>query len=70
MQHIHLTDPGRINPQLCRHQIDRVLHRKDALRRTVAAVRARTRMVAVHRIRHKAERLVLAAVQRDGFMSG
>ena len=69
VQHIVLTNFYRINAQLMRHQIDRVLHRKDALRCAVAAICARTRMIAVHGIRNKAKCFIFAAVQRNGLVS-
>ncbi len=58
----------RIPPQLFRQLIDRRLHRKNSLRRSVSAVRTGRHDVGVDGIR--AEAKAFCPVQRDGFMAG
>ena len=63
--HAALADDGRINAQLLRQLADGGFQSKDALRRAIAAVRARRLMVGVHHVVGKAVRLQRPRVHRD-----
>ena len=69
MQHVHFPDFGGINTKPCRHQIDGVFQRKNALGCAISPIGSRTGMIAVNGICHKPEGFIFAAIKRNGFMS-
>jgi len=69
VRNIHLTDFERVHAEDVRQLVYRALHREQALRCAVAAVRARRHVIGVHNVTRKAERLGLA-VQRNRLMTG